>query len=133
MNGFEVQRFAMQFRRRDPAVAALKFPGKGSRVIVVVAQCFPIRRLMFFPKMGAARFVAGQRVDAHQLGKFQKIGDAPRALKRLIEILAIARNANFPPKLCPQIWNFSEGFLESGFVSRHATFIPKKFAELAMK
>ena len=69
----------MHFRFRG--LAPLVFPGKDVSEIFVVAQSFAIRCLMFFTKMAAARFVAGERVDAHQLGELEKIGDASGALE----------------------------------------------------
>ena len=70
----------MQFRRGDRSVA-LVFPREDVGEIFVVAQRFAVRRLMFLAEMAAARFVAGQRVGAHQLGELQEIGDAPGAFE----------------------------------------------------
>jgi hypothetical protein len=78
MNRFEMQLFAMQFRR---LTVTLKFPREHSCMALVVSECFAIGRLMFLAEMAAARFVAGQGVGAHELTEFQKIGDAPRSLQ----------------------------------------------------
>src|SRR5437763_12163187 len=122
---------AMQFRRGDLPIA-LKLPGEDRGVFVIVAQRFAFDSLMFFTKMRAARFIASQRVDAHQLCEFEKIGDTSGAFERLIKIFAIAGNADFPPEFLSELWNFSERFLKSGFVSRHPALVPKQHAELAM-
>jgi len=53
MHGFEMERLAVQFRRRDLAVA-LKFPGEHRGQILIVAQRFALRGLMFLAKMSAA-------------------------------------------------------------------------------
>ena len=47
----------------------------------LVAACFALGRLMFLAKMRAGRFVALQRVNAHQLGELEKIRDAPGAFQ----------------------------------------------------
>ena len=53
MNGFEVKRLTMQFRRRNLSIT-LKFPGKDVGEFIVVAQGFAFRRLMFLAEMRAA-------------------------------------------------------------------------------
>ena len=131
MNGFEMEWLAVQFRRGDLPVA-LKLPGEDRGVFVIVAQRFAFGSLMFFTKMRAARFIASQRVDAHQLCEFEKIGDTSGALERLIKIFAFTRNANFAPEFLSERGNSSERFFQSFFVSRHAAFVPKEHAELAM-
>src|SRR5436305_653369 len=89
---------AVQFRRGDLPVA-LKLPGEDRGVFVIVAQRFAFGSLMFLTEMRAARFIASQRVDAHQLCEFEKIGDTSGALERLIKIFAFTRNANFAPEI----------------------------------
>ena len=81
-----MQWLAMQYRACDLAVALI-FPGEDGGELVVVADRFAIRGLMFLAKMSTTRFVAFERVDAHELGEFEKIGHTPGALERLIEIL----------------------------------------------
>jgi hypothetical protein len=78
MHRFEMQLFAVQFRG---LTVALKFPRKHRGMVLVVAECFAIGRLMFLAKMCSGRFVALQRVNAHQLGEFEKICDAPGAFQ----------------------------------------------------
>ena len=72
---------------------ALIFPGENSGEIFIVAHGFAIGRLMFLAEMTAARFVTGERVGAHQFGKFEEISDASRPFQRLIEFFAVARDA----------------------------------------
>ena len=78
MNRFEMQLFAMQFRRLS---VSLKFPSKHSCMALVVSERFAIRRLMLLAEMRAGRFVTLQRVNAHQLGEFEEIRDAPGTLQ----------------------------------------------------
>jgi len=63
----------------------LIFPRAHVGEILVVAQRFPIRRLEFAAKMAAARFTSMQRIEAEQLGKFEKVGDAPVASTTKLE------------------------------------------------
>ena len=74
------------------------FPRGHVTEIFVVAQSFSVGRLMLFPKMPAARFVAIQRVDAHQLGQFKEIRHAAGLFERLIDLFrsrrALSRRAN---------------------------------------
>src|SRR5207302_8805760 len=99
-----MERFAMQFWRRDLSIA-LKFPGEDVGEIVIVAQRFAFWRLMFFAKMRAAGFVAGERGDAHPLGELEKIGHAARAFERLNKIFAVAGNADCRAEFCAPLWN----------------------------
>src|ERR1051325_388589 len=62
MHRFEMQLFAMEFRR---LIVALKLPCEYGRMVFVVADGFAVGRLMFFAKMRSSRFVALQRVNAH--------------------------------------------------------------------
>lgn len=78
MHRFEMQLFAMQFRR---LTVTLKFPREHSCMALVVSECFAIGRLMFLAEMRAGRFVALERVSAHQFGELEKIRDAPGALQ----------------------------------------------------
>ena len=78
MHGLEMQLFAMQFRR---LTVALKFPREHRCMALVVSERFAIGRLMFLAEMRAGRFVALQRVNAHQLGEFEEIRDAPGAFQ----------------------------------------------------
>src|SRR6267378_1645130 len=78
MHRFEMQLFAIQFRR---LTVALKFPRKHSCMALVVSERFAVGRLMFLAEMRTGRFVALQRVNAHQFGEFEEIRDAPGAFQ----------------------------------------------------
>src|SRR3954466_14526471 len=88
---------------------------------------------MFLAKMGAARFVAGEGVDAHELGEFEKISDAACAFEGLIECFALAWDAHVLPELFPQLRDAGERFAQTGFVPGHSTFVPKHQAQLTME
>src|SRR6266511_4229229 len=98
MHGFEMQRFAMQFWSRSRGIA-LKFPRKYCCVVFVVAERFPIRRLVFFAEMCAAGFIAFQSVCAHQLSEFQKICDASGAFEGLVKIFIVPWDPHIVPEL----------------------------------
>jgi hypothetical protein len=78
MHRFEMPLFAMQFGR---LTVALKFPRKYSCMALIVAERFAIGGLMLLAEMRAGRFVALQRVNAHQLGEFEEISDASGAFQ----------------------------------------------------
>src|SRR3954469_15932424 len=115
----------MQLRRSDRTVS-LKFPGENIGVIFIIAQRFSVRSLVFLPKMASAGFVAGECIGAHELGELQKIGDAPGAFEGLVVFLAGSENPDVPPKLFSQLRNPGKRFAQSGGISRHSAFIPKK-------
>ena len=98
MHGLEMERFAMQRRAKNVPVS-LKFPREYSSEIFVVTLRFTIGSLVFFPEMSATGFVALQRINAHELGKLEKISDPSRAFERLIVAFAFAGNPNAFPKL----------------------------------
>ena len=78
MHRFEMQLFAIQFRR---LTVALKFPREHRCMALVVSKRFAIRRLMLLAEMCSGRFVALQRVDAHQFSEFEEVGNAPGTLQ----------------------------------------------------
>src|SRR5262249_29577016 len=129
MHGLEMQRFAMDLRR---LTVALKCPCEHGGVVLVVAERFAIWRLMFLAEMRAGRFVALEGVNAHQLCKFEKIGDASGAFQRLVVIFFAAGDAHVVPELLPQFGDFSERFPQSLFAPRHSAFVPEKKAEFPM-
>src|SRR5207237_3155619 len=131
MDGFEMKRFAMQFRGCELPIT-LEFPREHRGVFFVVAQRFSFRGLMFFAKMCPARFVPRERVGAHQLGKLEKISHSSSALEGLIKIFIVPRDAHLAPECFSQLREFLERFAESLGVARHSTFVPKKKAKFAM-
>src|ERR1700720_554543 len=125
MDGLEMERLPMQFRRCNLAIA-LKFPGENRSEVLVVAQRFAFRRLMFFAKMCAARFVAGKRIYAHELGELEKIGHPTGAFESLVKIGFVARHAHFSPESFSQLRNFRERLLQTLCATRHPAFVPEK-------
>src|SRR5256885_12277807 len=83
--------------------------------------------------MAPALFVAGQGVDAHQLGELEKVGDSSRPFQRLIERFAVPEDADVVPEFISQLRDAHEGFAQSGLVPRHAAFVPEKQTELAVE
>src|SRR6266511_151071 len=88
---------------------------------------------MFFPEMRTGRFVTLQCVDTHQLGEFQKIGNASGTFQGLIEVIAVPRHSYLVPELFSQFGDFFERFAQPLFVTRHPAFVPEKQAKLAME
>jgi hypothetical protein len=130
MHRLEMQRFAMEFRQLP---IALKFPSKHCGMVFVVAECLAIGGLMFLAEMPASRFVALERVHAHQLSEFEKIGDTPGSFQGLIKVFVAAQDAHIAPELFSQFWNLLERFAQSFLVARHSAFIPEKKAELSVE
>src|SRR3954471_17014753 len=78
----ERQRFLAQHRR---VADAAKLPCGRVRKPRVVALRLPVGSLKLFSKMTAARFLAVQRVDAHQLRELEEISHAAGLLQRLVQ------------------------------------------------
>src|SRR5437762_4287630 len=109
MHGFEMRRFAMEFRSGS-CRTALKFPRIHCGMAFVVAECLAIGGLMFLAEVRASRFVALERVRTHQLSEFEKIGDASGAFQGLVKILVAAQDAHIAPELFSQFGNLLERF-----------------------
>src|SRR5215475_11457624 len=107
VHGLEMQLFAMQFRR---VTVALKLPRKHRGVILIVAARLAFGSLMFLAEMRTSRFIPLERVNAHQLGEFEEIGDAPGALQGLVVISLVSRHPHVAPKFCAQFGDLAECF-----------------------
>src|SRR5690242_4033218 len=83
--------------------------------------------------MSAARFASLQRVEAHQLGELEKVGDATCLLERLIERVGAAWHIHVAPELLSQRRNQLQCLPESCLVARHPAVLPHDVPELAMK
>src|SRR5437867_9412619 len=83
--------------------------------------------------MRSGRFVALKRVQAHQLGEFEEIGDASGTFEGLVKIFFAARNAYVAPELFSQFGNLFERFAQSFLVTRHPAFFPEKKSKLSME
>src|ERR1044071_3341355 len=88
---------------------------------------------MFLAEMAAARFVAGEGIDAHQLAELEEIGDASGAFQRLVERFTVAEDAHVAPEFFSQLWNAGERLFQTGCVPGHPAFVPKEKSELAME
>src|SRR5439155_23288919 len=130
MHRFEIQLFAMQFRR---PTFALKFPCEDDGVVFVVTERLTLGRLMLLAKMCTGGFVALQCVNSHQLSEFEKIRDAPGSFQRLVIIFFVAGDAHVAPEFVAQFRDFSERFAQPVFATRHSAFIPEKQTEFPME
>src|SRR5689334_1318176 len=93
-----------------PLAVALKFPRENCRMIFIVAERLAVGGLMFLTEMRACGFIALKRVEAHQLGEFQKISDASRAFQSLVIVFLASEHAHAVPKLFSQFRDFLERF-----------------------
>src|ERR1700722_17834498 len=94
MDVVEIQRLFIQGRQ---LIGSQVFPCGDVGKMLVVAKGFAVGGLILFPEMTAAAFVAMQRVAAHQLREFEKIGYAAGLFKLLIPFLAGAANLESLP------------------------------------
>src|SRR5580692_8805780 len=79
-------------------------PGGGKSEILVIANRFPISRLMFFAEVSSARFFSRQRVVTHQFAHLEVVGHAtslfqlaahcrfPRHIELMIKLLTKRTN-----------------------------------------
>src|ERR1700733_7818099 len=103
------------------------------RIMLVIALRLAFRRLILFAEVAAARFVALQGVDAHQLTKLEEIGHTTGLFEALVQVIAAARNVDVLPELIAESADLAYGLLQSGRSARHAAFVPHDFAEFAME
>src|SRR6266700_4195073 len=89
----------MQFWR---LAIASEFPREHCCMTFVVAERLAVGRLMLLAKMPTSRFVALERVPAHQLGEFEEIGNAPGAFEGLVKIFVTAQDAHILPEFFSQ-------------------------------
>ena len=73
--------------------------------------------------------IAGQGIEAHELGKFEEIGDAPGAFEGLVDACGIAGDIDFMPEAVAEARDFLESFLEAGAVAGHPAVIPEDAPE----
>src|SRR5687768_13351943 len=69
------------------------FPSGGVHEALVVALRLALFGRVLRPKVAAARLVAIERVDAHQLTELEEVGHARGHLQRLVETLFAAGDA----------------------------------------
>ena len=91
----EFERLLVQLGRR---AGAFVLPGGDVRVVLVVAQRFAFRRLIFLAKMAAAGFIPLQRVlkmvavaNRELFGSCTNIGECEAVCPKLIKLEVIAR------------------------------------------
>src|SRR5437588_718142 len=100
--------------------------------MLIVPERLAVFRLVFHAKMSAARFVARKRIQAKQLGKFEKVRDATSLLEILIETSRLTRDGDIFPKLLAQLWNARQGFPQAGLAARHTALVPHDCSQFTM-
>ena len=78
-------------------------PGGDVGEVLVVAQGLAVRRLALLAEVAAARLLAVQRVEAHQLGELEEVGHPAGLLERLVQLRAAARDGDVLPELLAQL------------------------------
>src|SRR3989442_7832854 len=130
MHGGEPERLAVE-HRRDPD--ARELPGGDVAEACVVTLRLTLGRLELLPEVAAARFLAMQRVVAHQLGELEEVRDAARVLECLVEILARAADVGVAPELLAQRADPVPCLLQPRRGARHAALVPHYAAQLAVE
>src|SRR5712691_872966 len=110
-----------------------ELPRRDIAELLVIAQRLAVGRLMFHPKVAAARFLAMQRIDAHQFGQLEEIGDASCFFQGLIHLFAAAENTHVAPVQLAQATDFVPRFLQTIGAARPAAVLPHDISELAME
>src|SRR5215813_11554516 len=96
MHSLECQRFLVE---HGWLVQAGVLPGADEAVLLVIAPRLALGRLVFLAEVPATRLVARQRIETHQLGKLQIVGNAPGIFEGLVEVIAAARHGDVVPEL----------------------------------
>src|SRR5262249_16412050 len=78
---------------------AVPLPRPDVHEVFVVTQRLAVFGLVFLAEMTAAAFVALQRVQTHQLGKLQVVGNSSGLLERLVPGLVFAQHTHVLPEL----------------------------------
>src|SRR4051812_9073820 len=80
-----------------------ELPRRNVGEAVVVSQRFAVGRLMLDSEVRATGLLSIQRVDAHQLGELEKVGDATSALELLVQLRACAGHVQIAPELLAEL------------------------------
>src|SRR5688572_17421812 len=88
---------------------------------------------MLDAEMAAARLLAVQRIQAHELRQLEKIRDSAGVLERLIELLAGPGNEQVAPELLAKLRDLLQRLFESLRAARHAAVLPHELPQLAVK
>ena len=120
--------------RRAGGVAPGVLPDGDVREPRVVALRLAVGRLVLVAEVAAARFVARERVAAHQLAELEEVGDAPGPLERLVE-LARRRpgTIDVAPELLAQLGDLRQRVAQPARRARHPAAVPQQLAQLAME
>ncbi len=108
-------------------------PGRHELEVRVVAQGLALGGLVLLAQVAAARLVAVQRVDAHQLGELEEVGDPAGPLQLLVELVGAADDPQVAPELLAQRGDELERLLQPLGVAGDAAVVPDDAAELAVE
>src|SRR5262249_32395088 len=125
----EGQRLLMEIRR---VAVPGELPGGSMAVARIIAPCLSLRGLVLFAEVAAAGFVAGERVEAHQLREFQEIGDAAGLFELLVEVFSAPEHVDVPPELFANRRDLPERVLETAGRPAHAAVVPHQLSKLAV-
>ena len=82
--------------------------------------------MVFDPEVTTAGLLAIQGVNAHDLRKFDEIGNSTGFFQLCVDAIGVSRNANIFPELFTNLRYAPESFLEAFLAAGHAAFFPYK-------
>src|ERR1700739_142277 len=106
MNVVEFQWFLGE---RGRISGAAIIPGGNVGVMLVVTLGFAFGGLILLTEMTAARFVAVEGVNAHQLGKLEEVCYAASLFQALVQVISAVGDVDVLPVLLLQRSNLANG------------------------
>src|SRR4051812_18525039 len=127
----------LELQRLDEPVRAVAlagvFPGRDVAEVLVVTEGLAVLGLEFLAEVAAARLAAFQGVEAEELAELEEVGDAAGLLERLVDLVAVAQDADVLPEFRAELGDLLERGLESLLVAGHAAVGPEDLAQLAVE
>jgi hypothetical protein len=77
------------------------FPCSDISILIIVSESLPIRSLILFPEMCAARFVPVKGISYKKFAKFKIISNPTGFFKFLVKFSKFPGNIKVSPKLIP--------------------------------
>src|SRR4029077_16203139 len=108
-------------------------PRRDEGEMLVVAQRLAVGGLVLLAEVAAARLVAVQGVEAHQLGELEEVCHPAGPLQLLVELLGAADDPQVAPELLAQRRDELQGLLQALRVAGDAAVLPDDPAELAVE
>src|SRR6266566_8704568 len=109
------------------------FPRSHIRIDRIVSQGFVVGSLALFAEMAPARFTPMEGVEREQFSELEVIGDTPRVLEALVEVVLGPGYRHVVPELVTELRNALQRRSKARFVARHPDVIPQQRPQLAVE